>query len=121
MAEYDNPFDDPLREMAEMPSVVVPKRRRPAAFDQPLRDVTAGELSRVTTPDSQIAGRYIRRTFTFTPGQLRRIRELAAELGLSENGAARWLIDEGLAQYDAGARPEIVAQTVKAEPRLREW
>jgi hypothetical protein len=37
----------------------------------------------------------------------------------SETGIARWLIDEGLAQWAAGVRPEVEERTVRLEPKLK--
>lgn len=56
--------------------------------------------------DSLIAGNYIRKTFTWTEGQLDMIEEIATALGLSKFACARWLMDMGIQAYQEGQRPE---------------
>lgn len=115
-------FDNPLDQMAAIPdeeAVARPKRPRPRLgnFKNPLDQVSATDKARAVD-SSLVAGQYIRRTFTFTPRQLARIKEIARELHISETGIARWLIDLGLGQWEAGARPEIEEKAVRLEPRL---
>lgn len=119
-------FGNPLDSMRAMPEPETPKslpmrqRGQKRVFDNPLENVTARETG-MAVGSSLIAGQYIRRTFTFTPGQLERIREVARELHIAETSIARWLIDEGLAQWERGVRPELEERSVKLEPRLRNW
>jgi hypothetical protein len=73
------------------------------------------------TPESLKAGQYIRRQFTFLPGQLDMVAKAAKDQDLSQNAAARWLIDVGLRAYVDGERPEIVTVEVRMEPKLENW
>jgi len=118
-------FNNPLEQMAAMPeskAEVAPKpaRRRQTDFTNPLAMVSDNDKARAVG-SSLVAGQYIRRTFTFTPGQLRRIKALARDLHIAETGVARWLIDEGLRQWERGVRPELEQQAVKLEPKLQDW
>lgn len=122
MAKFKNPLD----QMASMPepekpkSTAKPHSTKNKQFTNPLDAISETDKAKAVG-SSLVAGRYIRRTFTFTPGQLRRIKELARELHIAETGIARWLIDEGLTQWERGIRPELEEQTIKLEPRLRDW
>ena len=121
-------FDNPLEAMASMPDSepekearAVPtkrKRARVGDFTNPLDSVATTDKARAVD-SSLVAGQYIRRTFTFTPGQLARIKEIARELHISETGIARWLIDEGLEQWEQGVRPEVEERAVRLEPKLK--
>ena len=121
-------FDNPLEAMASMPDsesedgarAVPPKRKRARVgdFGNPLDSVPTTDAARAVD-SSLVAGQYIRRTFTFTPGQLARIKEIARELHISETGIARWLIDEGLDQWEQGVRPEVEERAVRLEPKLK--
>ena len=117
-------FENPLEQMKSMPAPeskpTSRRRKRVGDFANPLDAVSAQDKARAVG-SSLVAGRYLRRTFTFTPGQLRRIKELARELHVAETGVARWLIDEGLAQWEQGVRPEMREEQVKLEPVLRNW
>jgi hypothetical protein len=72
-------------------------------------------------PETLKAGQYIRRQFTFLPGQLDMVVKAAEDLEMSQNAAARWLIDVGLRAYVNGQRPEIEAVEVRMEPKLQDW
>ena len=121
----DKKFDNPLDAMKAMPEPDPPKpkaggRAKKGDFANPLNDVSATDKAKAVG-SSLVAGQYIRRTFTFTPGQLQRIKELARTLHIPETSIARWLIDEGLTQWDRGVRPELEEAEVKLEPKLRNW
>lgn len=81
--------------------------RRPRLKD-PLAHVGGQSVRRAAGSSTQ-AGQYVRRTFTFREEQLARLRALAAEWEVSENDAARWLIDIALKEVGGGRRPEVVA------------
>lgn len=119
MAKFDNPLDA-MAAMPEPEPERPPKKRRPKVGDfvNPLDEVAATDKAKAVD-SSLVAGQYIRRTFTFTPRQLARIKEIARELHISETGIARWLIDEGLAQWERGVRPEVEERAVRLEPKLR--
>jgi hypothetical protein len=125
MANSDKKFDNPLEAMRAMPEPEPPKaqagkRPKRGAFANPLSEVSARDKAQ-SVGSSLVAGQYIRRTFTFTPGQLQRIKGIAQALHIPETSIARWLIDEGLAQWDRGVRPELEEAQVKLEPKLRNW
>jgi hypothetical protein len=123
----DKKFENPLDEMASLPDPE-PEPEKPKSksrpklgdFGNPLDDVSTREKAQAVG-SSLVAGQYIRRTFTFTPGQLERIKEIARELHISETGIARWLIDVGLTAWDNGLRPEVEEKAVKLEPKLKHW
>lgn len=123
----DKKFENPLEEMASLPDPE-PEPEKPKSksrskqgdFENPLDEVSTQEKAKAVG-SSLVAGRYIRRTFTFTPGQLDRIKEIARELHISETGIARWLIDVGLTAWDNGLRPEVEEKAVRLEPRLEHW
>jgi len=119
MAKFDNPLDA-MAAMPESEPEQRQKKRRPKVGDfvNPLDEVAATDKAKAVD-SSLVAGQYIRRTFTFTPRQLVRIKEIARELHISETGIARWLIDEGLAQWERGVRPEVEERAVRLEPKLR--
>lgn len=116
-------FDDPLaamnqaREEAETPK----KRPKRQEYDEPLRAVDRRQAAKASGKDSLTAGQYVRRQFTFLPAQLDKLAEVADELNLSQNAAARWLIDVGLEAYMNGERPDIEVVEVRAQPRLKDW
>jgi hypothetical protein len=72
-------------------------------------------------PKTLKAGKYIHRQFSFLPGQLDMVIKATDDLEMSQNAAARWLIDVGLPAYVDGQRPEIEAVEVRMEPRLMDW
>lgn len=114
-----NKFDDPLAAMRQAEPVRKPRKRK--IYDEPLEQVDRRAASRATGKDSLTAGQYIRRQFTFLPAQLDMIAQVAEELDLSQNAAARWLIDKGLEAYMAGEEPEIETVEIRKQPKLREW
>jgi hypothetical protein len=119
MAEFNNPLEQ-MSAMDEPETAQPIKKKRPklGEFGNPLAEVSVTDKARAVD-SSLVAGQYIRRTFTFTPGQLARIKAIARELHISETGIARWLIDEGLGQWQEGVRPEVEEQAVRLEPKLR--
>jgi hypothetical protein len=122
MAKFENPLDamasmsDPEEERPT--SSPRRKRARVGDFVNPLDTVSTTDKAKAVD-SSLVAGQYIRRTFTFTPGQLARIKEIARELHISETGIARWLIDQGLDQWEQGVRPEVEERAVRLEPKLK--
>lgn len=118
-------FKNPLDQMAAMPDPqppkqVVSKRKKVGDFENPLAAISAQDKAKAVG-SSLVAGQYIRRTFTFTPGQLQRIKAVARELHIAETGIARWLIDVGLQEWDKGVRPELEEASIKLEPKLKNW
>lgn len=119
-------FDDPMEIMKGMEGSDAPKtprrkNRRPR-FISGLESVSARESARATYKPSQIAGQFIRRTFTWMPGQLEMIVRIQQEMGLEhETEAARVLMDLGIRAFLDGERPEVEEETVKIRPKLEEW
>jgi hypothetical protein len=118
-------FDNPLNIMSSLPDPAPPpgksgKRPKRDDFTNPLDAVSSRDKAQAVG-SSLLAGQYIRRTFTYTPGQLARVKEVARELHIPETSVARWLLDEGLAQWDKGVRPDMEEQEVKLQPKLRNW
>lgn len=119
-----NKFSNPLEQMAAMPEPEKPatavKRRKMGDFSNPLDAVSEQDKAK-SVGSSLVAGQYIRRTFTFTPGQLKRIKAIARETHVAETGIARWLIDVGLQAWEDGLRPDLEEAAVKLEPKLKDW
>jgi len=85
---------------------VQPKPTKPTEMATGLEGVTATDVAKATkskTADSRKAGQFIRRTFTFTEGQLAMIARVARERDRSQNQIARWLIDQGIQGHLDGA------------------
>jgi hypothetical protein len=120
-------FNNPLAMMAGLPDpepVATEEKTRPRPkkgdFANPLNAVSMRDKAQAVG-SSLVAGQYIRRTFTYTPGQLERIKEIARTLHIAETSVARWLLDEGLTQWEKGVRPEMEESQVKLEPKLKNW
>jgi hypothetical protein len=73
-----------------------------------------------TAKDSQKAGKYIRRTFTWTPGQIAMIRRASREMRLSDNKTVKVLLDLGIQAYLEGKRPEFNEERV-TDPVYESW
>jgi hypothetical protein len=65
------------------------------------------QIAQVTGKKATVAGKYIRRSFTFRPDQLEDIEQVAETLGLSQNDLIRWFIDRGLEAVAKGVKPPI--------------
>lgn len=63
--------------------------------------------ARATGKRSSVAGKYIRRSFTFRPDQLDDIDEASDKLGLSKNDLIRWFVDMGIESVGQGELPPI--------------
>lgn len=136
----DKRFDDPLARMAQERSGQESKeaaeeekqaaeragarrgsRKDKARFENPLQG-KGKEAVLASYTESARAGKYVRHSFTWTPGQLAKIKEIARDLNISMNATARWLVDMGLTAYvEHGAEPELEVKEVRSEPKLREW
>jgi hypothetical protein len=68
------------------------------------------DTARATGKRSSVAGKYIRRSFTFRPDQLDRIDEVSSQLGLSKNDLVRWFMDMGIEAVGQGERPPIAEE-----------
>lgn len=95
--------------------------KKEARFENPLQG-KGKEAVLASYTESARAGNYIRHSFTWTPGQLAKVKEIARELNISMNATARWLMDLGLTAYvEHGVEPELEVKEVRSEPKLREW
>ena len=95
--------------------------KKEARFENPLQG-KGKEAVLASYTESARAGNYIRHSFTWTPGQLAKIKEIARDLNISMNATARWLMDLGLTAYvEHGVEPELEVKEVRSEPKLREW
>jgi hypothetical protein len=111
-------FDRDQRPEPEPAKLRSKSHSRLGGFENPLDDVSTRDKAQ-SVGTSLVAGQYIRRTFTFTPGQLERVKDIARELHISETGIARWLIDVGLTAWNNGLRPEVEEKEARLEPKLR--
>ena len=68
------------------------------------------QVAKATGKKSSVAGKYIRRSFTFRPDQLDAVDSLAAQVGLSKNDLVRWFIDMGIEAVNNGDRPPVAAE-----------
>mgnify|MGYP000632768458 CR=1 FL=1 len=94
------------------------------------REITAGlapglhEIDRETGPAAarDLAARAGVPILAGSPEPLASVadaKEIARELHISETGIARWLIDQGLDQWEQGVRPEVEERAVRLEPKLK--
>lgn len=115
MTAADDPLTDLIADIDDTaaggPSRTTEPRRRSgkkgpeyrSALDESRTD--RAQTARAVGKKGTVAGRYLRRSFTFRPEQLDRIELLAAELGLSQNDLMRWFTDLGIESVGQGQRP----------------
>lgn len=70
------------------------------------QQISHNEAQRATTTRAQRAGQYTRKTITLKPEQIQYIAEIAEQNQVGILAMYRWLIDQGLESFEAGARPE---------------
>lgn len=88
-------------------------KRGPQQFDNPLDQTTRQAAVKATeSGSSRTAGNYEQLNFRLTSNVIDKIFSIAEELGVSKEEAKRWLIDQGIANWDKGARPETEDVTV---------
>ena len=80
----------------------MPKKQR---FTDSFSQVTKTDAARATSSKGTRAGRYFRKTITLPTRQIQYIAEKATESQIGILAMYRWLIDQGLQQYEAGIRP----------------
>lgn len=92
-----------------------PEFNRPSVDRRTVRGATAKE--------SSDAGDYKRKTLLLYPGVIDYVAKLARKEGLGLMAFWRWLIDQGLQNYEDGARPipEEEPQTVVHDVKLDHW
>jgi hypothetical protein len=65
------------------------------------------------TGGKRMAGRHMRYTVYLAPETIGRLKEIAADVGLSQAETARWFVEHMIALYDAGLRPETEVAVVR--------
>ncbi len=117
-------FNDPLAKLRQLsqddPPKPKPKPPVGGRFETPLDTVSAGDIAKATQEKS-MAGQYKRKTISLPPGQVRYIKQIAAQEGMGVLETYRWLVDMAIRHYDAGERPEIVRRTEKLTARKSHW
>lgn len=107
-------YDDVTTGTSADPAASFIQRRRPQgqAYRSALSETQTSRqrTARATGKRSTVAGKYIRRSYTFRPDQLDSIGEWAAYLGLSKNDLMRWFVDMGLEAAEQGERPPIAEE-----------
>lgn len=68
------------------------------------------KTAQVTGKKASLAGKYMRRSFTFRPDQLERIEQAANKLGLSQNDLIRWFTDMGIEAVSQGEKPPVTEE-----------
>lgn len=86
--------------------------RRGSAYRSALdeRQTSQLEIARAVGKKASVAGKYLRRSFTFRPDQLEVIEKMAAQLGLSQNDLMRWFTDLGIEAVTLGERPLVTEE-----------
>ena len=102
-------FLDKLEQQAaERPS----RKGRGKGFNTGLERVSHQEASRATA-GKRMAGRHMRYTVYLPPETIGRLKEIAADVGLSQAETARWFVEHMIALYDGGLRPETEVAVVR--------
>ncbi len=68
------------------------------------------QVAKATGKKSSVAGKYIRRSFTFRPDQLDSVETFSLQVGLSKNDLVRWFIDMGIEAVQNGKQPPVAAE-----------
>ena len=116
LGDLFNDFDDVAGEKpVEKPSRSTPQKRgkkgQPAyrsALNESQTD--RRKTAQVTGKKASLAGKYMRRSFTFRPDQLERIEQMAGKLGLSQNDLVRWFTDMGITAVSEGEMPPVTEE-----------
>jgi hypothetical protein len=88
------------------------KKRRDEAFSTGLESVSYGEAARATGSKS-MAGQYKRYTVYLSPEDIARVKEIAADVGLSQAETSRWIFQHMFQLYDEGVRPKTEPVVVR--------
>lgn len=75
-------------------------------FDSATSKLSRRTVRQTTASNATRAGQYDRKTITLLPNQIAYIDEIRREEGVGVLAFYRWLIDQGLQNYEAGARPQ---------------
>lgn len=79
-----------------------------SALDE--RETGRLDIARATGKKASVAGRYLRRSFTYRPEQLEVIERIAEQLSLSQNDLVRWFTDLGIDAVARGERPLVTEE-----------
>ncbi|MGB1253993.1 MAG: hypothetical protein ACPG8W_25515 [Candidatus Promineifilaceae bacterium] len=121
MSTHPDPLGDLLNDFDEVASsrsaektssASTDRKRSKSAFRSGLAESKTDrrQAAKATGKKSSVAGKYIRRSFTFRPDQLDQIDSLAAQVGLSKNDLVRWFIDMGVEAVNDGELPPVAAE-----------
>lgn len=109
MSDPLNDLFDDLDAIKEKPAQSTPSKRggRTTSFRSALAESSTDRrrTARATGKQSTIAGKFIRRSFTYRPDQLDSIEQLAIQLRLSKNDLIRWFVDMGIDAVENGLQP----------------
>ncbi len=108
MSDDSLDFLDKIEKQAAKP----PAKGRGRAFNTGLETVSHKAAAKATGGKS-MAGHYKRYTAYLSPESIDQLKEIAAEIGLSQAETARWFIEHMIALYDAGLRPETEVAVVR--------
>lgn len=88
------------------------RRGKGRDFSTGLERVSHQDAARATA-NKRMAGRHMRYTVYLPPEAIGRLKEIAADVGLSQAETARWFVEHMIALYDAGLRPETEVAVVR--------
>jgi hypothetical protein len=91
-----------------------------AQFNSATEGLTRRTVRRATTSDSVRAGQYDRKTITLPPEQIAHIDKLRKIEGIGVLAFYRWLIDQGLQNYEDGIRPTPQDKAIH-DLQMRHW
>jgi hypothetical protein len=89
-------------------------------FDSATERLSRDTVRQAITPGSVQAGQYDRKTITLPPQQIDYIDRLRKKEGVGVLAFYRWLIDQGLQNYEQGARPQPQDRAVH-DLQLEHW
>ena len=78
---------------------------RKGSFDSPTNRLSKEAVRKTTRSTATRAGQYDRKTITLPPEQIAYIDQIRKDAGIGVLAFYRWLIDQGLQNYEGGARP----------------
>ena len=109
MSDPLNDLFDDLDTIKDKPRKSSPSKRegRTKSYRSALAESSTDRrrTARATGKQSTVAGKFIRRSFTYRPEQLDSIEQLAAQLSLSKNDLIRWFVDMGIEAVENGVQP----------------
>lgn len=115
MSDYD-----PLSQLGEGNKKKRTSSRNKKHFNSPTSRLSRKSVRKATTSKAKQAGQYDRKTITLLPEQIAYIAEIAEAEGVGILALYRWLIDQGLQNYENGAAPQPTRQ-VNHDIQLKHW